>query len=144
MPDKKDDQLITLILGTIKMVHEQTLTANKLDPFTYLRLKTLRFIAEKRNSSMRDVAGYFNITPPSATSIISALVKMGYVKRIYDKTDRRIIRLKITENGEKNLLEGFKEIKSRMQKILSKLNEEEKTALTKIMEKLSGNHQKNK
>jgi len=136
MPDKKGSQLITLILNTIKTIHEQTLTANKLDPFTYLRLKTLRFISENPNSSMRAVAKYFNITPPSATSIISALVKMGYIKRIYDKADRRIIRLKITKDGQKNLEEGLKEIKKRMEKLLSKLNEGEKISLTKIMKKL--------
>lgn len=140
MPDKKADRLISLILNTIKMVHEQVLTANKLDPFTYLRLKTLRFIAEKPNSSMREVAEYFSITPPSTTSIIDALTRMGYVKRTYDKADRRIIRLTITKNGEKNLKEGFKEIKNRMEKLLSKLNEGEKINLAKIMEKLSANY----
>lgn len=134
----KTGHLISLILNTIKMVHEQTLGANKLDPFTFLRLKTLRFISENPESSMRDVARYFHITPPSATSIISALVKMDYVKRVYDKSDRRVIRLQITAEGGKNLKDGFEEVGRRIKKMLSALNLKEKNELAKIMKKISG------
>jgi MarR family transcriptional regulator, organic hydroperoxide resistance regulator len=133
----KTDYLISLILNTIKMVHEQTIGANKLDPFTFMRLKTLRFVSENPESSMKDIARYFHITPPSATSIINALVKMRYVKRIYDASDRRMIRLQITAEGRKNLKDGFKEVGRRIKKTLSALNSKEKKEFTKIMEKIS-------
>jgi len=132
------DYIISLIFKTDRLIYKRLKREKKrLDPFSVLRLEALRYIAEKKNPSMREVADYFCITPPSATSLINSLVRLKLVKRIYDKNDRRAICLFITSKGEKELEKGIKRINENMRKVLSQLNSKELKNLIKILEKLS-------
>jgi len=130
--------IISLIFKTSRLIHEQLRKEKKHpNPFSILRLEVLRYIAEKKNPLMKEVADYFCITPPSATSLINPLVKSGTLKRVYDKSDRRIVRLSITSKGWKELEKGFDEVNNNMRKILTQLNINEKKNLIRILEKLS-------
>ncbi|RKY72244.1 MAG: hypothetical protein DRP97_00920 [Candidatus Latescibacterota bacterium] len=86
---------------------------------------------------MKEVADYFCITPPSATSLINPLVKSEMLKRVYDKNDRRIVRLSITSKGRKELKRGFNKLNNNMKKILMQLNINEQKNIIRILEKLS-------
>ena len=135
---KTTNRIILLIFNTSRLIHEQTKGEKDCpDPFSVLCLETLRYVAEKENSLMKEVADYFRITPPSATSLINPLVKTKMLKRVIDKNDRRAVRLFITSKGRKNLNEGFSKINNRMRKILIKLSKKEQESLIKILEKLS-------
>lgn len=137
MPNTNIEQLISMIFTTSRLIRERAEDREKIDVFSYLQLETLRYVAEKDNPPMKDIADYLCITPPSATSLINNLVKMKQLERIYDKDDRRLIRLAIAAKGRKTLEVGFKKITKRMQRVLSKLNEKERSDLIKILEKLS-------
>ncbi len=137
MPNTNIEQLISLIITTTRLIREHTKHREKIDPLSYLQLGTLRYVAEKNNPPMKDVADHLCITPPSATSLINNLTKMKQLERIYDKDDRRLIRLAITAKGRKTLEDGFKKITIRMQRVLSKLSEKERSDFIKILEKLS-------
>jgi len=112
------------------------------DPFSVLRLEVLRYIAKKKNPSMREVADYFCITPPSVTTLINSLVKSKVVKRVYDKDDRRAIRLFITLKGREELKKGINRINNNMRKVLRQLNTKELKGLIRILEKLSKIYEK--
>jgi len=130
--------IILLIFKTSRLIREQLKKEKRhSDPFSILRLEALRYIAEKKNPLMKEIADYFCITPPSATSLINPLVKSGMLERIYDKNDRRAIRLSITLKGRKELKKGFDKINNNMKKILNQLNINEQRNLIKILEKLS-------
>jgi MarR family transcriptional regulator, organic hydroperoxide resistance regulator len=55
----------------------------------------------QRSATMGELAEEMNISLPSATSLVDRLVKSGWVERRPDPKDRRIIRLSITEHGDK-------------------------------------------
>jgi len=136
--DKTINHIISLIFKASRLIHEQLRKEKKYpDLFSGLRLEALRYIAEKKNPLMKEVADYFCITPPSATSLINPLVKSGALRRVYDKDDRRVVRLFITSKGRKELKRGLSEVDDNMRKILTQLNTDEQKNLIKILEKLS-------
>jgi len=135
-------QLISMIFTASRLIRERAKDREKIDPFSFLQLETLRYVAEKDNPSMKDIADYLCITPPSATSLINSLVKTKQLERIHDKDDRRFVRLVVTSKGKAALASGFKKITTRMRRVLSNLNAKERSDLFKILEKLSRAYQK--
>ena len=75
----------------------------KFDPSTWLRIETMKFIADNEKSKMKDIADYLFITAPSATSLVSSLVKSGFVVGRTDRDDRRASRLVLTKKGKAEL-----------------------------------------
>ena len=135
-------QLISMIFTASRLIRERAKDREKIDPFSFLQLETLRYVVEKDNPSMKDIADYLCITPPSATSLINSLVKTKQLERIHDKDDRRFVRLVVTSKGKAALASGFKKITTRMRRVLSNLNAKERSDLFKILEKLSRAYQK--
>ena len=131
------EKLVSMIFTTSRLIRERSGNQEKIDPFSILQLETLRYVDEKENPSMREIADYLCITAPSATSLINTLVKSKRLLRIHGKADRRLVRLAITPKGKEALVIGFKKIRKRMQTILSNLDEKEKADLIMILGKLS-------
>ncbi len=75
----------------------------KLDPSTWLRIETMKFIAEQDKPKMKDIANYLSITAPSATSLIGELVRDGFVTSCADLHDRRALLLMLTAKGKAEL-----------------------------------------
>ena len=137
MPTTNLEKLVSMIFTTSRLIRERSGNQEKIDPFSILQLETLRYVDEKENPSMREIADYLCITAPSATSLINTLVKSKRLLRIHGKADRRLVRLAITPKGKEALVIGFKKITKRMQTILSNLDEKEKADLIMILGKLS-------
>lgn len=133
----KIERLISLIFTTTRFIRERTRDHERIDPFSFLRLETLRYVAEHENPSMKEVADHLCITPPSATSLIDSLVKARHLTRVFDKEDRRIVRLAVTLRGTKTIKQGFSMIAKRIKQILDKLDDKEINDLSSILEKLS-------
>jgi len=101
-----------------------------------LHLGTLRYVAEKKQPLMREVAQFLRISPPSTTSLVNTLVKQGKVRRIEDKNDRRTVRLEVTERGHRTLAESARRKHGLMQDALKELNEHERMEFKNILEKI--------
>ena len=97
------------------------------------QIDTLTFIAEKGNPSMKEIAAYLKITPPSATAIIEAMQKKKLITRAGSLADRRTIRVILTPAAWK-LFRSLRERKfATMTKMLSKLRDTERKQLIKIL-----------
>ena len=142
MPNANIEQLVSMIFTTSRLIRERSGNQEKIDPFSILQLETLRYVDEKENTSMREIADYLCITAPSATSLIDTLVKSRRLERIHDKADRRLVRLAVTPKGKEALVVGFKKITKRMQAVLGNLSEKERADLIMILEKLSQTYSK--
>ncbi|MDR3547667.1 MAG: MarR family transcriptional regulator [Candidatus Pacebacteria bacterium] len=74
---------------------------------SFLHAETLRFIQTSEQEgmapTMKDVADYLKIAPPSATSLVNSFVKDHVIMRVADPKDRRIVRLSLSKKGEKLL-----------------------------------------
>lgn len=90
---------------------------------------------------MKDIASFFGITPPSATSLINILVKSDYLKRSAKTGDRRVVHLELTSLGEKTLKDRLNKLSARMQQVLSILSDADRENLTIILNKLAKSYE---
>ena len=119
-----------------KIAPDRTNVGNKFG-ITGVQLMTLHFVKHNDNCKTSDIANFLSVTPPDTTRIVETLVKKGFVERINDEKDRRIIRLRTTRNGKKVVETIRQELTISFSKILEKMNEQDAKALLKGMKALS-------
>lgn len=81
---------------------------------------------------MSEIAKHFSLTLPAATSLVNKLVKMKFAQRMEDKKDRRLVKILLTQNGEKSLIKAVEERKKRIGLIVSSLSDNDKNELLRI------------
>lgn len=136
---KKIDKITTLIFNVSRKMHFNIKNERpEKDLWSMVRLEALCFVSENKNPTMRELADYLLITPPSTTTLISPLIKDKMLKRVEDKVDRRKTRLVISAKGEKYFSDSHKRISEYMKKSLLILDEREQENLIFILEKLLG------
>lgn len=59
----------------------------------------LNFLNKQDKARMTDLAHFLNVTTAAATGIVERLVRYGYVQRVYEPLDRRIIKIELTTKG---------------------------------------------
>lgn len=99
-------------------------------------LHALGFIFEHPGTSMKDIAKTLCVTSPSATVLMDRLVKKKYVERYHDATNRRLVRLQLTEAGTKMMKKKMSERRQMISAILSTLSEDDLQALDSILKKV--------
>ena len=73
------------------------------------------------------------ITSPSATSFVDRLVQLGYVRRKQDRSNRKLVRLSITETGKKILRKKMAEKKKIFATLLASLSSQEQALLLDLL-----------
>ncbi len=119
-----------------KFAPDRTNVGNKFG-ITGVQLMTLHFVKHNDNCKTSDIANFLSVSPPDATRIVETLVKKGFVERINDENDRRIMRIRITDNGKKVFENIKKELFLSFSKILEKINDQDAEALLRGMKALS-------
>ena len=69
---------------------------------TMPQIRTLYFLS-REPQRMKDISDHLMRGMPSATSMIDRLVKKGYVERVPDPSDRRVVLCRITDSGREML-----------------------------------------
>ena len=93
--DKKSslgDLLLVLRRNIIEAIKKEGLQHD----LTFSQVEVLYFIGPARRVTMRSIAEYLKITPPSATEIISEMEKKGLIKRMGNISDRRLVHIVFT------------------------------------------------
>jgi len=142
---KSTDELVSLLMGVIRSLYSHLNKKHSLDlqKSSPLQIQTLGFIKKTKNPSMREVAEFLAITPPSATSLIDGMAKDKLIIRHFSSSDRRLVHLHITSRGQKMLEKGFKEMTAHMKEIFTCLSEKEKRQLISIYGKIYKFNNKN-
>ncbi|MEO5646260.1 MAG: MarR family transcriptional regulator [Candidatus Paceibacterota bacterium] len=99
-------------------------------------LEVMQFIGEHTNPSMKDIASYLRITPPSVTTIIETMVEQGLVKRDTGSGDRRTIHVVLTPKAVKLSTTLRAKKKAMLTLMLKKLSAEQKQQLSDIIKAL--------
>ncbi len=100
---------------------------------TFSQMEVLRFLGRSGKETMHSIASYLQITPPSATEIVSELEKRGLVKRHGDKKDRRLVFIVPTSVVKKLCSSIFKRKNAVLKKMTSKLSKKDKLNLERII-----------
>lgn len=78
-------------------------------------------IQERKQCSLTDLCKEMHVTAPTVTGIVDRLERDGYVKRVHDTSDRRVIHVILTQKGLSIVEQFRKNIQSRWEYILSKM-----------------------
>ena len=78
------------------------------------KVQVLRLLAHRRNQSSSQLARFLNVSRPSVTQIIDALVESGLVTRRVATGDRREVVLNLTKRGR----QGFEAVRREQRRLL--------------------------
>jgi len=103
---------------------------------TGMQFGVLNFLAEHDSVTSGEVATHLSLSPSSATQLVERLVRDDLVERQADQEDRRVVHLKLTDNGraERERVYGF--IRERVGRLLGGLTTEERTELIRLHKKI--------
>lgn len=93
-------------------------------------------IAKYRSPTMSELSTALSVPFSTATRIVDGMVADGYIKRLHDPDDRRIVKVALTARGQQlhNLIE--KSTGEHVQQILSCLKPEEQDRLFELIGKV--------
>jgi DNA-binding MarR family transcriptional regulator len=83
-----------------------------------------------------DIVKELQVAAPTASGILDRLEASGYVSRIEDKKDRRVVMVDLTAKGRKVANELKSTIVTRWTEILKKLSPEDATKYLEILRKI--------
>jgi DNA-binding MarR family transcriptional regulator len=86
--------------------------------------------------TMSELSTELNVPLSTATRIVDELVKRDMVERVPDSRDRRVVRVKMSENGRKLYETGTAYTKQRITRLLKDFSAQEQTQLMSLMNKL--------
>lgn len=112
---------------------------------------TMRFLYEGKGSQKRiliilnevdamtqqELTRRLGVQPGSASEVISKLENAGLITRKPSETDRRTAEISLTENGRQSAHEAEEQRRKRHEEMFSCLEEEEKTRLLYLLEKIN-------
>ena len=86
--------------------------------------------------SMSELGKRQYISKPYMTVLVDQLIQYGYVQRIPDTTDRRVINIAITAEGKRHLKQAASRYKETVKNMLSELDSQDLEDLCQSLEKL--------
>lgn len=95
---KINEGLIKVYSG-ILWIEENELRKSTFNDLTLKEMHAIDAISMYNHQTISQVAEKLHLTPGTMTSMTDRLIKKGYVDRIRDKDDRRVVRLALTKRG---------------------------------------------
>lgn len=96
---KKVNDILVNLFNLVLELEEQAVKESSADDLSITEIHTLVAIGKGRPRTMTHVANLLGINVSTLTTAVNKLVKKGYVERLRDEDDRRIVRIHLTEDG---------------------------------------------
>jgi len=102
-----------------------------------LLIKLDKFLSKNNETKAKttDLSKILELSPSTITPLINSLEEKGYLKREYDKTDRRIVLLSFTEEGYSLKEKMNTEFNNRMKGLIKHLGEKDTKELIRLLKK---------
>ena len=95
-----------------------------------------RRISHGENLTMGELSNVLSVPLSTATRIVDYLVERGYIRRLPDPEDRRVVRVGLTTAGLEFYRTMDNHVKERTQQLLSCLSNEERNSLFNLLDKV--------
>jgi len=120
------DRTVTRILNAYNEISRSINPAQlvKVD-LTSSQIKVLMSFAEKESFTMTELSNAHSVSVSTMTSMIDRLIQNGLLKRDKDDTDRRIVRVCLTAEGEKMVRHLMSIRKQALEEFMLELNDSE-------------------
>ena len=106
---------------------------------TMLQFEALNYVGATKKNTMNSLAEYLKTSLSSTSQLTRRLIKLGFIEKNNDSSDRRIVRLCITSKGQKEQERVKKIIETKMAKIFGKVPEKDLVDLVRIQKKIVEN-----
>ncbi len=122
----------SIMRGVLKRQSDEIMSGQ----ITMPQFIVLELIKDRGELKMTEIASEMSITLPAATGLIDRLHSMDMIDRVYDKSDRRIIRIVATPKGKSLVNRIIKKRMKSVKNIFGKLSEAERQNYLKILRKV--------
>ena len=92
--------------------------------------------SEDKGVTMSTLSDLLEISKPAVSQLINVLEDKGYVERITTKNDRRLVYVRLTENGEQCLAKQLRSFLDGMNQVFAKMGEDDTADLLRLLNKL--------
>jgi DNA-binding MarR family transcriptional regulator len=131
------DHIEKIITATFEMgrAMRQRMTAHGRagDHVNFLQIHALFIIDGHNGMTMKEFAGALMITSPSATSLVNRLVKLQWVVRSTDPSNRKQVHINVTAVGRKVMREAMKKKSKEMRQVFALLSAKDQKELARIL-----------
>lgn len=103
---------------------------------TAQQMITILTLSEIKRAKITTISRRMGVSPPTITGIIDRLQKGGYVQRIRDSRDRRVVFVSLTAKGESFVTKVRRSIEHRWMKIVVYLSADERSRYVNILKKI--------
>ena len=100
---------------------------------TLPQLLILELLSRQGASKMTDLAKFMKVSTAASTGIVERLVRQGYVQRVYDQDDRRIVRIMLNTKGTELLKKISQQRRQLVTKIFSQISEDDRAEYLRIL-----------
>lgn len=112
--------------------------------FTMPQLKAMFLLFLNGPMRMSDLASDLGVTFATATGLADRLVERDLVTRESDPGDRRVVRCRLSESGQKSISRIWETARSRMREIVQLMDTDVLQALTRALETMLAAAERNK
>ena len=132
------DQLTDLLGESLKKLFfpEEWLRLDR--KFSKSEMFSLLLIDKRKEITMTELAESIHSPMSTATGVTDRLVKNGYLVRARSEQDRRIVVVRLTEKGEREIAKLKELISGYIDKIAEELTQEEIQSFIQIVSKILG------
>lgn len=103
---------------------------------TMLQMQALTYLKEHPSSTVGQLGQQLLMSSSAIAQLTDRLVNSNSIIRVNDETDRRIVHLKLTPQGRRELADMHKRMLEKMSKFVSHISDEDLHTLVNIMSKL--------
>lgn len=118
--------------------HFQAVTsARSNDDLSLLEVKIINYIGQRDFCIMREISAFSQVAVSTMTGIVDKLEAKGLARRERNDEDRRIVRVILTEKGQRIYREYVKELSILSRQMLKSLSEEEQKIYLELTKKIA-------
>ncbi len=89
----------------------------------------------KQAFTVTEISNFLQVTPAGVTHLINPLEEAGYIERLPDPHDRRIVRIGLTSKGTQVAETLISEVRENLIGLVNHLGEEDSKTLIRLMSK---------
>lgn len=130
---KTKPSLADLLLIFRRNILESVRREGFTDELTFSQVEVLRFIGPAGKKTMKNIADYLKITPPSVTEIIGEMEGRGLVVRRGSAEDRRVVFIELSRSARKLYVSLSKRKDLVLKKMIAKLSKADRENLERII-----------
>ena len=101
-------------------------------PLSYAQV--LATLNNEQSMTVSEISERFDIAKPNITPLIDRMIEAGYVKRVRNSTDRRVVHVVILEKGREKVNDMVDSLKGSIQNWPNKMTEEDMVRVTDAIE----------